>query len=238
MSSPPDPEVILYDLACTKNICFSPVVWRIRLLLNYKRIPYRTIFLEFPDIEPTLQNLTKNTPTQSRQSTTPPPPPSSWTPSPSRTSSSQHTPARLTSPFSPVPDPALETRIRAASGPVLLRSIMPREIRILCPRAAEYFRRSREAGLNGAKLEDVLEGEEERWEDAREGLRGLDEELKGIMAGGRFLGGETPCMTDFFIAGSLQSARTVDEGVFRRAVVVESYKVIYEACLPWMERND
>jgi len=50
----PNPEIILYDLACTKNICFSPVVWRIRLMLNYKKIPYKTIFLEFPDIEPTL----------------------------------------------------------------------------------------------------------------------------------------------------------------------------------------
>lgn len=52
-----EPEIVLYDLACTKNVCFSPVVWRIRLMLNYKRIAYRTIFLEFPDIEPTLKKL-------------------------------------------------------------------------------------------------------------------------------------------------------------------------------------
>jgi hypothetical protein len=53
----PEPEIVLYDLACIKNVCFSPVVWRIRLMLNYKRIPYRTVFLEFPDIEPTLKGL-------------------------------------------------------------------------------------------------------------------------------------------------------------------------------------
>lgn len=57
MATHNDPEIVLYDLACTKNICFSPVVWRIRLMLNYKRIPYKTIFLEFEDIEPTLQGL-------------------------------------------------------------------------------------------------------------------------------------------------------------------------------------
>lgn len=51
------PEIVLYDLACTKDVCFSPVVWRIRLMLNFKRIPYRTIFLEFADIEPTLKGL-------------------------------------------------------------------------------------------------------------------------------------------------------------------------------------
>lgn len=50
-------EIVLYDLASTKNICFSPVVWRIRMMLNYKKIPYKTVFLEMPDIEPTLKEL-------------------------------------------------------------------------------------------------------------------------------------------------------------------------------------
>jgi hypothetical protein len=57
MDAPTQPDIILYDLACTKNVCFSPVVWRIRLMLNYKRIPYQTVFLEFPDIESTLKPL-------------------------------------------------------------------------------------------------------------------------------------------------------------------------------------
>lgn len=57
MASNIEPEIVLYDLACIKNICFSPVVWRIRLLLNYKQVHYKTIFLEFPDIEPTLKGL-------------------------------------------------------------------------------------------------------------------------------------------------------------------------------------
>lgn len=52
-----EPEVVLYDLACTENTCFSPVVWRIRLMLNYKNVPYRTVFLEFPDIEPTMKEM-------------------------------------------------------------------------------------------------------------------------------------------------------------------------------------
>jgi hypothetical protein len=52
-----EPEIVLYDLACIKDACFSPTVWRIRLMLNYKRIPYKTIFVEFPDIEPTLKEL-------------------------------------------------------------------------------------------------------------------------------------------------------------------------------------
>lgn len=57
MAAQPTPEIVLYDLACTKNVCFSPVVWCTRLMLNYKQIPYKTVFLEFPDIEPTLKEL-------------------------------------------------------------------------------------------------------------------------------------------------------------------------------------
>lgn len=57
MTAQVEPEIILYDLACTKGICFSPAVWRIRLMLNYKRIPYKTVFLEFPEIGPTLKKL-------------------------------------------------------------------------------------------------------------------------------------------------------------------------------------
>jgi hypothetical protein len=57
MTTTAQSEVVLYDLVCTKNTCFSPVVWKIRLMLNYKKINYRTIFLEFPDIEPTLKEL-------------------------------------------------------------------------------------------------------------------------------------------------------------------------------------
>jgi hypothetical protein len=57
MASHVKPDIILYDLACTKSVSFSPAVWRIRLMLNYKNIPYKTIFLEFPDIEPTLKEL-------------------------------------------------------------------------------------------------------------------------------------------------------------------------------------
>ncbi|KAG6873392.1 hypothetical protein C0995_016202 [Termitomyces sp. Mi166 len=43
--------VVLYDIVNTKgNECWSPNVWRIRIALNYKQIPYRTKWVEYPDI--------------------------------------------------------------------------------------------------------------------------------------------------------------------------------------------
>lgn len=120
MAAHAEPEIILYDLACIKNECFSPAVWKIRMLLNYKQIRYKTVFLEFPDIAPTLLGLyvsllllfpslhEKSLPTKpaafpfprakpntpSQQFIISPPKHTSWTPPPSPSSSLPSTPRR------------------------------------------------------------------------------------------------------------------------------------------------
>lgn len=47
--SPPD--IILYDYASKLGTCFSRNVLTIRILLNYKRVPYRTVFIEYSDLQ-------------------------------------------------------------------------------------------------------------------------------------------------------------------------------------------
>ncbi|KAH0437116.1 hypothetical protein CcaCcLH18_03984 [Colletotrichum camelliae] len=246
MASTPAPEVILYDLACTKNTCFSPAVWRIRLVLNYKRIPYRTVFLEFPDIEPALSAL--NIPPYPQHS----PSKHKYTVpaihhAPSDTHVMDSLPiARFLEETYPSPalpqstprDAEIIAKLRDVAGPIAFASVMPREPAILSPRAAEYFRRSREAGLGGKTLEDVLAGEEAVWEKAQEGLREFDGLVKEVRGGKAFVGGDEPSLTDFFIAGGLQSLRTVEEGLFERYVKWENLKGIYEACVPWMDKKD
>ncbi|TKA77612.1 hypothetical protein B0A55_03137 [Friedmanniomyces simplex] len=225
-----EPEIILYDLACIKKICFSPAVWRIRLMLNYKKIPYRTIFLEFPDIEPTLTKLGLDpgtAPSGARNKFTLP--------------TIHHLPTNIhlmdshpiahflesTYPDPPIPltsplGTEIELQARAVIGKVFRTCILPREIHILSPRAQEYFRRTREADLGGKRLEELLgEGEEERsWEAAGKGMRGVGELLRTNRAEGPF------------------AARVVDEGVFGRVVVLPGFRDVYEACLPYMERKD
>lgn len=247
MAAQTEPEVVLYDLACTKNICFSPAVWRIRLMLNYKHIPYRTIFLEFPDIEPTLKGLGL-VPGQSAsgskiQYTVP---------------AIQHVPTNTyimdsvpiaqflesTYPDPPVPLTSelgreIEAKARAVVSTAFRTSVMPREMGILSPRAQEYFRRKREASL-GHRLEDLLDPdkEEQAWNAVGDGIRAVGELMRTHKADGPFVLGARPSGTDFFIAGSLQSARVVDEGVFQRNIKYPGYKEIYEACLPYMEKKD
>ncbi|KAH0524888.1 hypothetical protein TsFJ059_007336 [Trichoderma semiorbis] len=238
------PQIILYDLACIKDVCFSPVVWRIRLLLNYKRIPYKTVFLEMPDIEPTLKGLglPPHDPASGNFNYTVP--------------TIHHLPtnkyimdSKPISEFleSTYPDPSvpltselgteIEAKVRSLVAPTFYRSAMPREVHILSPRAQEYFRRSRE-GRFGKTLEELLAGEEERWQAVEADRRAVGELMRTNKALGPFILGARPSYSDFFIAGSLQSVKVIDEGVFQRSVDCPGYKEIYEACLPYMERKD
>jgi glutathione S-transferase len=133
----------------------------------------------------------------------------------------------------------IEAKARAVGAPVFLRSLMPREVDILSPRSQEYFRRTREASL-GHPLEDLLDADKEErdWNEADDGMRAVGELMRTHQADGPFVLGARPSYTDFFIAGSLQSARMVYEGSFQRKVKHPGYKEIYEACLPYMEKKD
>ncbi|OCT54686.1 hypothetical protein CLCR_03084 [Cladophialophora carrionii] len=239
-----EPEVVLYDLACTKNVCFSPVVWRIRLMLNYKQIPYNTVFLEFPDIEPTLKGLGLVPPESAAGRYTVP----AIHHVPTNTYMMDSTPIaqflESTYPDPPVPLTSelgreIEAKARTVGGLAFRTSVMPREIRILSPRAQEYFRLTREASL-GHPLADLLDAdkEEKTWDAVSEGMRAVGDLMRTNKAEGPFVLGARPSYTDFFIAGSLQCARMVDEDVFQRHMKYPGYKEIYEACLPYMEKRD
>jgi glutathione S-transferase len=133
----------------------------------------------------------------------------------------------------------IEAKARAVVGTAFRTSVLPREMGILSPRAQEYFRRTREASL-GHRLEDLLdpEKEEQGWNAVGDGMRAVGELMRTHKADGPFVLGARPSYTDFFITGSLQSARVVDEGVFQRNIKYPGYKEIYEACLPYMEKKD
>ncbi|KAF8120911.1 hypothetical protein EV363DRAFT_1187679 [Boletus edulis] len=51
------PMITLYDMPSNIPQPWAPNVWRIRLILNYKRLPYRTCWVEFPDVEQTLRAI-------------------------------------------------------------------------------------------------------------------------------------------------------------------------------------
>ena len=131
----------------------------------------------------------------------------------------------------------VEAKARDVVGMTFRASVMPREMGILSPRAQEYFRRTREASL-GHPIEDLLANEDQSWEAVGNGMRAVGELMQTHKADGPFVLGAQPSYTDFFIAGSLQCARVVDESVFQRTFQHHGFKEIYEACLPYMEKKD
>ena len=133
----------------------------------------------------------------------------------------------------------IEAKARAVVGRAFVPLVMSREIHILSPRAQEYFRRTREASL-GHPLEDLLTAEKQdrAWETADEGMRAIGELMQTNKAGGPFVLGASPSITDFFVVGSLESARLVDEDVFKRLVEYWGCNEVYQACLPYMEKRN
>ncbi|KAJ7193125.1 hypothetical protein GGX14DRAFT_593187 [Mycena pura] len=53
----PTAVITLYDSPGVRSQTWVPNIWRIRFILNYKRLPYRTIWVEFPDVEATLRGI-------------------------------------------------------------------------------------------------------------------------------------------------------------------------------------
>lgn len=132
----------------------------------------------------------------------------------------------------------IESQSRGVIGPIHRRSVLPREINILSPRSQAYFRRNAEAAI-GHPLEELLDSnrEEEDWKAAAEHIKAVGELIRTNSADGPFVLGAQPSYIDFFIAGSLECARVVDEGVFQRYMVYPGFKEVYEACLPYMEKK-
>jgi len=60
------PVITLYDVRSTIPQPWAPNIWRIRFILNYKRLPYRTQWIEFSDVENILRSMNAP-PTSARQ---------------------------------------------------------------------------------------------------------------------------------------------------------------------------
>ncbi|KAJ6464686.1 hypothetical protein DFH09DRAFT_1488587 [Mycena vulgaris] len=71
------PMITLYDSPGTRAQTWVPNIWRIRFILNYKRLRYNTVWIEFPDVEATLRGIgaPPSAKTRGRKADLHPPPP-------------------------------------------------------------------------------------------------------------------------------------------------------------------
>ncbi|KAF8637039.1 hypothetical protein AX16_010894 [Volvariella volvacea WC 439] len=63
---PQVPIITLYDVPHTSAQPWAPNIWRVRFILNYKRLRYHTVWVEFPDVENTLRAIGARPTGQSR----------------------------------------------------------------------------------------------------------------------------------------------------------------------------
>jgi hypothetical protein len=122
------------------------------------------------------------------------------------------------------------------------RRRQPRLARVHPPPRNPHPIPTRTSILPAHALEDLLAAgkEDAAWRAADDGLRAVSELLLDSTQGGEggFVLGARPSGTDFFVAGALQAARTVDEGVWARYVGYAGLRQVYEACVPFMEKKD
>ncbi|CZR69457.1 uncharacterized protein PAC_19357 [Phialocephala subalpina] len=237
-------QLILYDLPSKDpRQCWSYNPWKTRLVLNYKKLDYKTVWTEYPDIEPTLKD-------QSAPLLSSPPYTHTRTlqrPTKPTGTNSLHNAGHIThgrvarlvlnykkldykTVWTEYPD--IEPTLKDQSAP-LLSSPPYTHTRTL-------QRPTKPTGTNS--LHNLLQlkneiGGEEAWMEALPGIKALGELLG--KNGGPFVEGDTPSYADFVTVGWLQFLKVIEEDYYQRLVKVDpAIGKLYDASKPWLERND
>lgn len=245
-------KIVLYDLPC-KGRCasWSPNVWKTRLPLNYKGIPYRTEWLKHQEIAPKLKELgiPPNEPAPGGPPQSPYTVPAIQLADATGVMDSAAIAAKLES-IHPEPSLHLDNGLVEKVGPLigkvafpLLPVFMPRIARdIILEEYVEWFREAR-AQTFGMPLDELerTRGGDQAWEAAGPGLI----ELTGFLAKqkrdeGPFILGSQVCYADFLIVSMMEALRRIGQDIFDRFIQAsgdESLRKLHEACQRWMEND-
>ena len=181
--------------------------------MNYKRIPYRTEWIEYPDIEPHSKNLgikpTGKKPDGSPLYTLP----AIHDPSTGTFLAESFLIAEYLEETYPTPSifpqgtKSLQhafqfsfEQIFAQIRPFILPSIIPK---LVTQRSQEYFRRTKEISLGRPLVVPVGAERAEQWAKFRDGMNKIDGCFAKTDTKGLFVMGDTISWADFFISGYL-----------------------------------
>ncbi|SMY19031.1 unnamed protein product [Zymoseptoria tritici ST99CH_1A5] len=238
-------EITLFDLPSKGTpTCWSLNPWKARMVLNFKKLPYKTEWVEYPDLASTFKSfeIAPNAPPQAEYTS-----PVVRLPN-GRYIMESRAIARELEELKPEPSIQLDSPYVQKTFDLLgqiwppLRSIvLPRvPIMLLPPRSAEYFERTREEQF-GKPLAEVAKTDgagEGPWQEAEKGFQGI----RALLAEneGPYVLGKEASFADFVLAGLWRMLERVDRDgdVYGRIMKDETFQKHHDACRQWQEKDD
>ncbi|KAF2482836.1 hypothetical protein BDY17DRAFT_317377 [Neohortaea acidophila] len=242
-------EIILFDLPSKGDHpkCWSLNPWKARLALNYKGVPYKTEWTEYPDIADKFKQYgipanDRNVNPNAEYSC-----PAARFPDGSYVMDSRKIAETLDK---LAPQPSLHTNkgelidrvqqtVLGCQG-ALAPLLMPAVPDLLPPRSAEYFHatRAKRFGMPLAEFAKSDKGGENAWKNAEPHLATLKDILAEKDSGVFVLGGEVS-FADFIIAGFWDFLRKTNEEAFARVMKIDKrFGEHHKACAKWLEVDD
>lgn len=258
-------EVELFDIASRgSNTCWSLNPWSVilpqlrillsaflsssllkwhrktRLVLNLKKIPYKTTWLEYPEIAPTLKGIGLPPNDEGIPYTIP----AVRLPDGTPVMDSRKIAPELEK-LHPSPNlhldsavlPQVEEQLKALLMPTV-GVWMPKIPRTFLKEPSITFFEKTRAERFGCTLSELEKKtpEDEAWSKAEPGIKDLGNLLK--RKGGPFFLGETVSYADFVVVGALHFLKRIDTRYYDRIVAIEpAFNKLYEACERWLERD-
>ncbi|KIK58970.1 hypothetical protein GYMLUDRAFT_202224 [Collybiopsis luxurians FD-317 M1] len=221
-----DTTIVFYDIPFAEpNVCWSPNTWKTRYCLNYKGLPYRTEWVEYPDIEALCKKIGAEATGVDDDGVTPYYTlPVIYDPTTNRVISESFKIAiylDATYPDTPRVLPPGTRGLQTSFNHLAMLRTYPHvgmfvraKVYERLPRgkSQEYFKRTREISF-GKKIEEwAPKGEDaiKAWQAFENGLKLLDLPYQVAMEEneGDYLCGENPTFGDFALAGIFQWCKT------------------------------
>ncbi|KAI1464289.1 putative glutathione S-transferase [Daldinia caldariorum] len=235
-------EIVLFDLPSrppNKSWSYNP--WKTRLVLNYKNLPYKTEWVEYPDIKGKFQDHLPKADVYTIPTIILPDGTwvtDSWTIAETLEKEYPEPTLHLDSPYL--------SQVKQLLAEVLtpLKGIYAPKVHdvLLNDASKEYFRTTREKAF-GATLEEVAEkeGGEEAWKAAQPALEKATALLKEN-GDGPFFEGKTLGFADLAWASLLIFFQRMGDDVYQAALKhsgdASVHEKLLEAVKPWSERSD
>ncbi|CZT21157.1 related to putative glutathione S-transferase [Ramularia collo-cygni] len=241
-------DITFFDLPSKgKSACWSLNPWKARLVLNYKNLPYKTQWIEYPDVAPTFKSygIPANSPELN---------PNAEYSIPAAQINGQYimdslSIAHTLEDLQPEPSLHLNSEYVGRTQEAILKlwgQLAPIAMHripdmLLNPCSAQYFQETRTKRF-GMSLAEFAKSD--KAENAWPGAQPILEEIKTILhenSGGPYVLGNKPSFADFILAGWWRFTELLDnDGDLHGRIMQfdDGFLEHYDACKKWMERVD